>query len=57
MTSENPKKGIQFKKLGYLETLLTVVILGGITTFLYLYTSGYRLDKNGSGEIDIEKPE
>jgi len=55
MKPNNPKKKFQFKKLGYSETLLSIVILGGITTLLYLYTSGYRLDKNDKGDIDIEK--
>jgi len=48
-------KKVRFKKLGYLETFLTVVILGGITTVLYLYTSGFRLSKTNKGFIDINK--
>jgi Tol biopolymer transport system component len=55
MVAKKPKTKIQFKKLGYLETFLTFIILGGITTALYLYTSGYRLDKNDEGVIDMEK--
>lgn len=55
MNSENTKKKFTFKKLGYLETLLTFVIIGGITTVLYLYTSGYRLNKDDRGIIDVEK--
>lgn len=55
MRTTNPKKKIEFKKLGYVETLLTFIILGGITALLYLYTSGYRLDRNDEGVIDIEK--
>lgn len=51
----NPPK-IKLKKLGYLETFLTVVVLGGLTTILYLYTSGYRLNNNkDKGVIDINK--
>ena len=52
-----PKKSmsIRFKKLGYLETFLTIIIIGGITTVLYLYTSGYRLNKDNKGVIDINK--
>jgi hypothetical protein len=47
---------IKLKKLGYLETFLTIVVLGGLTTILYLYTSGYRLNNNkGTGVIDINK--
>lgn len=55
MNSKKQKPKIQFKKLGYMETLLTFVILGGITTALYLYTSGYRLNRNEEGTIDMEK--
>ena len=55
MNSKKQKPELQFKKLGYMETLLTFVILGGITTALYLYTSGYRLNKNEEGTIDMEK--
>ena len=55
MKPSSPKKKFQFKKLGYMETFLTILILGGITTLLYLYTSGYRLNKNDNGDIDIEK--
>jgi len=47
MTSGNKKKKFEFKKLGYLETLVTLLILVGITTILYFYTSGYRISKNG----------
>ncbi|HOD01634.1 MAG TPA: PEGA domain-containing protein [bacterium] len=55
-TKENHKNKFQFKKLGYLETLLTFVILVGVTTLLYLYTSGYRMQKNEEkGSIDVEK--
>lgn len=47
---------IKLKKLGYLETFLTIVVLGGLTTILYLYTSGYRLNNNkDKGVIDINK--
>ncbi len=55
MKPQNPKKKITFKKLGYMDTLLTFIILGGITALLYLYTSGYRLDRNEEGLIDVEK--
>jgi len=51
-----PNINIKFKKLGYLETFLTMVVLGGLTTLLYLYTSGYRLNKNeDKGIIDVNK--
>lgn len=52
-----PKKTMRmkFKKLGYLETFLTLIIIGGVTTILYLYTSGYRLNKDSKGVIDINK--
>jgi hypothetical protein len=46
---------LRFKKLGYLETFLTIIIIGGISTILYLYTSGYRLNKDSKGIIDINK--
>jgi len=50
------KKYLKFKKLGYMETLLTFVILGGITTLLYLYTSGYRLQKDDEeGSVNVER--
>lgn len=56
ISTQKAKAKIKFKKLGYVETLLTLVILGGISTILYLYTSGYRLNKNEeSGVIDINK--
>jgi len=45
---------IQFKKLGIVETLLTTILLLGLTTTLYLYTSGYRLRKD-SDYIDLTK--
>lgn len=52
-----PKKLIhmRFKKLGYLEAFLTIIIIGGVSTVLYLYTSGYRLNKDDKGVIDINK--
>lgn len=46
---------MKFSKLGYLETFLTLIIIGGISTILYLYTSGYRLNKDNKGVIDINK--
>lgn len=54
MKLKSPK--IKLKKLGYLETFLTIVVLGGLTTILYLYTSGYRLNKGkDKGTIDVNK--
>jgi hypothetical protein len=52
-----PKKtmSVKFKKLGFLETFLTIIIIGGVSTVLYLYTSGYRLNKDSKGVIDINK--
>ena len=38
-----------------LQTILTIAIIGGITTVLYLYTSGYRLQKNENQTIDLTK--
>jgi hypothetical protein len=55
MGAKKQKTKIEFKKLGYLETFLTFIILGGITTALYLYTSGYRLNKNDEGTVDMER--
>lgn len=44
------------KKLGIFETLLTIIILTGITTALYLYTSGYRLNRDkDDNTIDVSK--
>lgn len=36
------------KKLGIFETLLSIIILLGITSLLYLYTSGYRLQRGSN---------
>lgn len=44
-----------FKKIRFLETFLTVVIIIGITTALFLYTSGYRLSKGKEKPIDVSK--
>lgn len=53
---KTPKVKGKFKKLGYMETLLTIVLIGGISTILYLYTSGYRLNKDkDDGTLDINK--
>jgi len=38
-----------------LQTILTLAIIAGITTVLYLYTSGYRLQKNTDKVIDLTK--
>jgi len=46
ITTEKTDKKFKFKKLGYMETLLTLLIIVGITTALYLYTSGYRLSRD-----------
>ena len=47
---------IKLKKLGYLETFLTIIIIGGISTIMYLYTSGFRLKRDvKKGTIDINK--
>jgi hypothetical protein len=43
------------KKLGLLETVLTIVIILGITTGLFLYTKGYRLNKDTQKPIDFQK--
>jgi hypothetical protein len=56
MTSKNPKKKFTFKKLGYIETLFTLIVIVGITTLLYLYTSGYRVSRDEKeGTLDIAK--
>ena len=56
MTSKNPKKKFTFKKLGYIETLFTLIVIVGITTLLYLYTSGYRISRDEKeGTLDIAK--
>ena len=44
-----------FKKIRFLETFLTVVIIMGITTVLFLYTSGYRLNKGKEKPLDLSK--
>lgn len=46
---------VKFKKLGIFETFITGILLIGITTLLYLYTSGYRLNKNDDKNIDLSK--
>lgn len=37
----------------FLQTFLTIVLIIGITTALYLYTSGYRLEKGEEKTIDL----
>lgn len=44
-----------FKRFRFLETFLTVIIIMGITTVLFLYTSGYRLSKGKEKPIDLSK--
>ncbi len=39
----------------WFQTILTATILFGITTVLYLYTSGYRLDRSQDDKINLEK--
>ena len=56
MTTKKTNKKFEFKKLGYVETLLTLLIIVGISTLLYLYTSGYRLSRDDEkGTLDVEK--
>jgi hypothetical protein len=43
------------KKLGFLETFLTIVIIFGVTTVLFLYTKGYRLNKENTNTLDLKK--
>lgn len=38
-----------------METFLTVIIILGITTLLFLYTSGYRLTKGKEKTVDLSK--
>ncbi|MBN1162553.1 PEGA domain-containing protein [Patescibacteria group bacterium] len=42
-------------KIGLIQKVITVTLLLGITTVLYLYTSGYRLEREKDNTIDIEK--
>jgi hypothetical protein len=39
----------------FLQTVLTIAVIIGITTALFLYTSGYRLEKGEEEDIDISK--
>jgi hypothetical protein len=43
------------KKLPILETITTIAIIFGMTTVLYLYTQGYRLDKKTGTNIELTK--
>lgn len=43
------------KRISILEKILTIVMIMGITSILYLYTSGYRLNKGGGATIDLSK--
>lgn len=42
-----------FAKIRFLDTLLTGIIIIGITTLLFLYTSGYRLSKGKEKPVDL----
>lgn len=44
-----------FKKIRLMETFLTAVIIIGVTTALFLYTSGYRLSKGKEKPLDLSK--
>jgi hypothetical protein len=44
-----------FKKFRYLETTLTVIVILGVTTGLFLYTSGYRIKKGEDKPVDVNK--
>jgi hypothetical protein len=44
-----------FRKIRLMETFLTGVIIVGVTTVLFLYTSGYRLNKGKEKPIDLNK--
>jgi len=44
-----------FRKIRLMETFLTGVIIVGVTTILFLYTSGYRLNKGKEKPIDLNK--
>jgi hypothetical protein len=42
------------RKINWIQTVLTVLAIFGITTALYLYSNGYRLEKNKNGtNIDL----
>jgi len=43
------------KKFPLFETLISITLILGITTVLYLYTSGYRLSKSETNNIDLTK--
>jgi len=43
------------RKLVIFRTILTILILLGITVVLYIYTSGYRLKKDTNNKIDFTK--
>lgn len=38
-----------------LQTILTLLMIAGVTTALYLYTSGYRLQRNEGIKVDLTK--
>jgi hypothetical protein len=44
-----------FTKIRFLDTFLTAIIIVGITTLLFLYTSGYRLSKGKEKVVDLNK--
>ncbi|GIW69770.1 MAG: hypothetical protein KatS3mg101_0517 [Patescibacteria group bacterium] len=43
------------KKISILEKILTIVVIMGITSILYLYTSGYRINRGEGTNIDLSK--
>ena len=43
------------KKISILEKILTIAVIMSVTSALYLYTSGYRLDKGKGNTIDLAK--
>lgn len=43
------------KRVSILEKLLTIIIIVGVTSGLYLYTSGYRIGKGDNNAVDLSK--
>jgi len=48
-------QSMDIKKFPLLETLVTILIILGVTTVLYLYTSGYRINREHGSAIDLKK--
>jgi hypothetical protein len=55
VTPTTPRKPFISGIKDILQTILSLAIIAGITTILYLYTSGYRLQKGSNTTIDLTK--